>query len=222
DDRQRTLASLDAQLYPDHELFDGSRPADLLESSEAGTPRFLIRIEPGDALDQRALYELARAINADPSLDLIYADDDEIAGGIRSRPSFRPDWSPGAPAGFDMGPAACVRGALAAALWPNMQGQRDLIVRATERTSRVHHVRQVLCHRSRPAPPGGPEAKPTNGVARRKHQAGVAVVYLARGADAEPLARFRTFAESYARFRAGTAHELFIIFKGFRGAEDLS
>jgi hypothetical protein len=43
----------------------------------------------------------------------------------------------------------------------------------------------------------------------------VAVVYLARGSDSAPLARFRRFVESYRRFPAAAEHDLFIIFKGF-------
>jgi hypothetical protein len=43
----------------------------------------------------------------------------------------------------------------------------------------------------------------------------VAVVYLARGSDSAPLARFRPFLESYCRFAAVAEHDLFIIFKGF-------
>lgn len=48
-----------------------------------------------------------------------------------------------------------------------------------------------------------------------------AVVYLARGADKEPLTYFRRFVSSYKKFAAGTEHDLFIIFKGFRDHGEL-
>jgi hypothetical protein len=48
-----------------------------------------------------------------------------------------------------------------------------------------------------------------------------AVVYLARGADEEPLQRFRRFVASYRKFNAGAEHDLVIIFKGFRDQSDL-
>jgi hypothetical protein len=42
-----------------------------------------------------------------------------------------------------------------------------------------------------------------------------AVVYLARGADDDPLPRFERFVRSYRRFSAGEEHALFVVFKGF-------
>ena len=48
-----------------------------------------------------------------------------------------------------------------------------------------------------------------------------AVVYLARGADPEPLHRFESFVRSYKRFTAGEEHSLFVIFKGFESDKTL-
>jgi hypothetical protein len=50
----------------------------------------------------------------------------------------------------------------------------------------------------------------------------LAVIYLARGADADPLIRFRRFVHSYRRFNAGELHDLVIIFKGFNDPADLT
>ncbi|MCK1321662.1 hypothetical protein IVA94_12310 [Bradyrhizobium sp. 156] len=44
----------------------------------------------------------------------------------------------------------------------------------------------------------------------------IALVYLARGAEPDHLARFNAFLESYRRFSACVDHTLFVIFKGFR------
>jgi hypothetical protein len=43
----------------------------------------------------------------------------------------------------------------------------------------------------------------------------IAVVYLARGAEPDCLARFSVFRDSYRRFAAGIEHTLFVILKGF-------
>lgn len=43
----------------------------------------------------------------------------------------------------------------------------------------------------------------------------VAVLYLARGADADHVASFRRFIRSYRTVPAGAEHKLFVIFKGF-------
>jgi hypothetical protein len=50
----------------------------------------------------------------------------------------------------------------------------------------------------------------------------VAVLYLARGSDIEPLQRLRRFAKSYTRFSAETEHILLIIFKGFADKSGLA
>jgi hypothetical protein len=50
----------------------------------------------------------------------------------------------------------------------------------------------------------------------------VALIYLARGADADHLARTRRFLHSYRRFKMGEDHDLMIIFKGFRDADHLA
>jgi hypothetical protein len=47
------------------------------------------------------------------------------------------------------------------------------------------------------------------------HSKSLALVYLARGADADHLARFKLFLQSYTKFAAGVEHSLFIIYKGF-------
>lgn len=49
----------------------------------------------------------------------------------------------------------------------------------------------------------------------------LAVVYLARGADADHPLRFDRFLKSYRRFAAGAEHDLFVIYKGFRNQTDL-
>jgi hypothetical protein len=44
---------------------------------------------------------------------------------------------------------------------------------------------------------------------------GIALFYLARGADADHLASMRRFVRAYLSMSAGVAHELIVIFKGF-------
>lgn len=44
----------------------------------------------------------------------------------------------------------------------------------------------------------------------------IALTYLARGADVDCLKHFKCFADSYKLYDAGTPHQLYIIFKGFK------
>lgn len=46
----------------------------------------------------------------------------------------------------------------------------------------------------------------------------IGVFYLARGADENALAKFEAFRDSYIRWRAGSGHQLHVIFKGFANA----
>lgn len=55
-----------------------------------------------------------------------------------------------------------------------------------------------------------------------KNQDPIALIYLARGADSDHVARFQRFLSSYKRFSAGMDHTLFIIFKGFDNATHLA
>jgi hypothetical protein len=54
---------------------------------------FVAFLEAGDELAPDCFYEVTTAARRDPLIDLIYWDDD-IAGDHRSRPRFRPAWSP--------------------------------------------------------------------------------------------------------------------------------
>ena len=59
----------------------------------AGGP-FCAFLDHDDLLPENALYEVARALIADPNLDLIYSDEDKVdARGRRFEPHFKPDWN---------------------------------------------------------------------------------------------------------------------------------
>lgn len=76
---------------------------------------FIVFVKAGDLLSLGALYEFANAINASPSLDMIYADEDRISlQGKRLRPFFKPDWSPDYLETFNyVGYPACFRSTVA-------------------------------------------------------------------------------------------------------------
>ena len=47
-----------------------------------------------------------------------------------------------------------------------------------------------------------------------------AVLYLARGADFDHFDKFKRFLNSYLKYRSGVAHDLYIIYKGFKSTEE--
>ncbi len=109
----------------------------------------MIWLDAHDNLHSSALYCYASLINAMPSADVIYADEDEIDDqGHRRRPFFKPDWSPDYFESFNfLGTGTCVSGQVCSADLRDVRGAYDLLLRATEAARKVEHIRQVLIHR---------------------------------------------------------------------------
>ncbi len=109
-------------------------------------------LDPHDRLDPHALFELALALQDDA--DVVYSDEDCIdERGIPGDPWFKPDWSPETLLTRDYAGRICV---MRRELLEAAGGVRDVfetakwyeaLLRVTERTERVVHVAQVLCHR---------------------------------------------------------------------------
>jgi GT2 family glycosyltransferase len=115
---------------------------------------FISMMYHDDVIPPAALFEMVRALNCDPSLDMVYSDEDQIdTDGIRFEPFFKPDWSP------DYLESCMYTAHLAVyrkALVDRIGGFRsevngaqdyDLVLRFTEQTNRIGHVARVLYHR---------------------------------------------------------------------------
>lgn len=63
------------------------------EAREISKNGWLMLLSPRDQLSEHALYWFACEILSHPEAVLIYSDDDELEGGRRCRPRFKPDWS---------------------------------------------------------------------------------------------------------------------------------
>lgn len=51
-------------------------------------------LDHDDMLAPHALAAVAEAFAADPKLDLVFSDEDQLVGGRRARPYFKPGWNP--------------------------------------------------------------------------------------------------------------------------------
>jgi O-antigen biosynthesis protein len=114
-------------------------------------PVFLLWLEPDDILHSSAFYCFASAVNARPDVDMLYGDDDEItATGVRSRPFYKPDWSPDYLESCNfLGSSSCVRREIAQNIFGQSHTQYDFLLRATELSRQVFHIRKILLHRTR-------------------------------------------------------------------------
>ncbi len=117
---------------------------------ESGSPAVAF-VEPGDELAPDAVAQLAAAL---VDADVAYADEDRIGpDGLTSAPVLKPDWSPelllawcyvGRPVALRVAPLVAAGGIHPL---PGGDWEHDVLLRVTERTSRVAHVTAVLCHR---------------------------------------------------------------------------
>jgi GT2 family glycosyltransferase len=115
---------------------------------------YLIVAQPTVRLRPHALFLMASAIEHDPSVDLIYGDDDALDNaGVRCDHSFKPDWNETLLRCQNyIGDLVCLRRSLAAAARCDDvldAGCWGLLLRLAERVSpaTVRHIPHVLSHR---------------------------------------------------------------------------
>ena len=118
---------------------------------------FLAALDHDDELPPHALFEVIKRLNEEPTLDLVYSDEDRLDPDGRCGESFfKPDWSPDLLLSMNyIGRLAVLRRRLVedvGGFRPGFDGaeEYDLLLRATERTTRIARVPKVLCHRRKP------------------------------------------------------------------------
>jgi GT2 family glycosyltransferase len=120
---------------------------------ELATGRYIVTLDHDDELAEQALYKVARTIIADPSLDMIYSDEDKLTpDGVRTDPFFKPDWSPEY---FLACMYTCHLSAYRTELVREVGGWRsefdtaqdyDLALRIVANGARIAHIPDVLYH----------------------------------------------------------------------------
>lgn len=173
----QTMQSIRNQVYEPLEICAAKWcvDADTAAQLEAGGVRMLVEplltetsgshcvfVEAGARLHSHALYEFASAINASPSVGIVYADEDVIdARGLHSDPFFKPDWSPDYLEVFNYIAFPCCYEARAAKAASQSECLYDLALRITEVQQEVVHIPKVLGHRR---PPGARQRATYDGV----------------------------------------------------------
>jgi GT2 family glycosyltransferase/predicted SAM-dependent methyltransferase len=120
---------------------------------ELATGEYIALLDNDDELAEHALFQVAKTIIGDRSLDYIYSDEDKIEpNGRHVDPFFKPDWSPEY---FLTCMYTCHLGVFRTALVRELGGFRseydsaqdyDLALRMVARSNRIGHVPDVLYH----------------------------------------------------------------------------
>ena len=120
---------------------------------EIAEGEFIALLDNDDELAPIALYEVAKCLNDNSELDLIYSDEDKIdMSGKRFDPAFKPDWSPDLLLGTNY---ISHLGVYRRSIMNEIGGFRvgyegsqdyDVVLRFTEKTTakRIAHIPQVL------------------------------------------------------------------------------
>ena len=110
-------------------------------------------LDHDDELAPEALFEVAKALNEDPSLDVTYSDEDKSSvEGWLDQPFHKPDWSPELfRQVMYVGHLLCVRRSLALEVRGmdrrfNGVQDYDFMLRVSEQTDRIRHIPKVLYH----------------------------------------------------------------------------
>lgn len=119
----------------------------------AARGEFITLLDHDDELRPHALLEMARTIQREPNVDLLYSDEDKIdEAGRRIVPFLKPDFSPEFLLGvMYFGHLLCVRTDLArraGGFDPAFDGVQDFefALRVTQHTRKVVHVPAILYH----------------------------------------------------------------------------
>ena len=113
---------------------------------------FVALLDCDDLYAENALYEIAKKLNEDHTLDFIYSDEDKLSedGTKRRNPFFKPDWSPDTFMSL-MYTCHLYRKSLLdemGGLRVGLEGSQDydLVLRVMEKTNRIGHVPKILYH----------------------------------------------------------------------------
>jgi len=120
---------------------------------ELVTGDYILLMDHDDLLSANCLSEVVEYINQHPEVDFIYSDEDKIdEAGHHFMPHFKPDWSPHSILTHNyIGHVVVLKKALMDKLGGfrlGFEGSQDydLILRASEQTSRIGHIPKVLYH----------------------------------------------------------------------------
>ena len=125
------------------------------EALKQAKGQFITFLDNDDELAPNALYEIAKVLNKNPTLDFIYSDEDKLnEKNQRLNPFFKPDWSPDLFLSMNY---TCHLSVYRKSLADKIRGLRkgyegsqdyDFTLRFVEKTTadKIHHIPKILYH----------------------------------------------------------------------------
>ena len=120
---------------------------------DLATGEFVALLDHDDEIPPEALFEVAKTLNADRTLDLIYTDEDKLnPDGRRVEPFFKPDWSPDLLLSmnyithFSVFRRSLLREIGGFRLGFDGSQDYDVLLRFVERADRIGHIPKILYH----------------------------------------------------------------------------
>jgi GT2 family glycosyltransferase len=142
---------------------------------ELATGQYIALLDHDDTLEPDALELVAQKLHDDPTLDMIYTDEDIVMDGRQIWVHFKPGWSPDT---LRTNGYTCHLGVYRREAVQEIGGFRhefdgsqdvDMILRLIERTDRIGHIPRILYHwRAHPSSTAGGDAKPYAYVSARR------------------------------------------------------
>lgn len=88
-------AAADPRIRVVHRSVNGGITVASQQALEAATGEFVVLLDHDDTLELWALGVVAAALDADPTIDYLYTDEDKLSvEGHYVEPFYKPDWSP--------------------------------------------------------------------------------------------------------------------------------
>lgn len=120
---------------------------------ELSNGEFIAFLDNDDVLDKNALYYMAKELNDNKKLDMIYSDEDKISeNGTYCEPNFKPDFSPDTLLSMNyICHFTCIRKKILDKVGlfnSEFDGAQDydLFLRVSEVTKKIGHVHKILYH----------------------------------------------------------------------------
>lgn len=149
------LAATDQRIKWTQRSKNGHIAAASNSALSLATGEYIALMDHDDLLSERALYEVAATLDDNPSLDIIYSDEDQIdRKGNRFNPYFKTDWNPDLLLGHNfVSHLGVYRRSLVERVGGFREGLEgsqdyDLALRCadTSQPDRIHHIPAILYH----------------------------------------------------------------------------